>query len=406
MASMVMLVDINGTVINYRFLFYQPWVHEEVLRKYYPGLFVLTRQWRGWLSVYLFVVRYFVIGGGKVILPICLQKDVNFYFSNAFPLCVLMTDPCYADLVFEHYLEPFGMSLEKGHLEMGFLDGYQYGDIDCLDTRIFRCVELQSCFIDYSNPISQIDYMLTQGYYAVAFVDEYYLINKQKKREHFTHEYLIYGTDSDAVYAIGFDERSIFSKLVFEKTHFCNAIIHAEKYIDQRPLCKWVRDKQLIFIKTAPRECKYPLRPQVIKKKLDAYLSGVADEENILLRLTGEELKQKIVEQPIVTQFYGRNTKLAVIDHLYKQIENTSRNIHPSINFQCVHMYKEQCNLALQRARVISDIYDLSACIRELEADLKKAEVVRMLCLKAGLSHINTYDAIPLIHRMIDIIGE
>lgn len=348
----------------------------------------------------------FVIGGGKVILPIYLQKDINFYFSNAFPLCVLMTDPCYADLVYEHYLEPFGMSLEKGHLEMGFLDGYQYGDVDCLDTRIFKCIELSSKFIDRADPFSKIEFMINQGYYVVAFVDEYYLLDNQETLSHFTHEYLVYGSDSTFVYAIGFNSRKIFDRLIFDKIRFCNALLHAEEYIDQRPACNWVKEKQLIFMKTAPREYEYPLRPSVIKEKLDAYFCGEASEENILLRLTGEELKRKVADQPIAIQTYGRKTKYAVIDHLHKQLENINKNIHPALNFQCIHMYKEQCHLALQRARKISDVYDLRACINDLQADYKQAEIVRLLCLKARLFSGDEKNTISFIRRMIEILSK
>ena len=44
-------------------------------------------------------------------LPVCLQKDINAYLSNALPLCIILADNRLLPWYYEHYVQIYSISI-------------------------------------------------------------------------------------------------------------------------------------------------------------------------------------------------------------------------------------------------------------------------------------------------------
>ena len=342
-----------------------------------------------------------------MILPICKQTDVTFALNNAFPMCIMKSAPIYRNYLLEKNLEPFGVSWEDGSLGMGFADGIEYGDVDNIDSRVLRFIPVPEDTIDYESILSKIEKMIEAGYYLIAFIDEYYIYrNVAPEGCHYARDFLVYGIDENSVYAFGFNSRGILGTLVFPRYKFALALINVGKSLGSRNYCSWIKDKLLMFLKPIERNEELPLRPSEIKRKLEHYIEGEPDEQNVFLRLTGKDFSRIKNDRKKARESYGRETKLVLIDHVRHQLEKLEAGMEVEFydDYRFFHMYKEQCQLALARAEIIAPVYERCSILEELKRDMLISEEVRLLYLRCKVIDQNAEKQKHIATRMLRLL--
>lgn len=145
----------------------------------------------------------------KVILPVCMQEEVNNFMNNSLYLCILLTNENMWEWYYEHYVQIFYIENKSGRYDtrkemwMDFYGG-------ATDPREF--FESQ----DYNrSSLEDIDFMeffkeqLSEKNYVYTFIDESYIGGTN----HNAHDFLLYGYDDveGCFYCICFYERKFQS---------------------------------------------------------------------------------------------------------------------------------------------------------------------------------------------------
>ena len=343
-------------------------------------------------------------------LPIQLSRDITFHLTHAYPYLVINSSTTYADLLNEHYMQSIAKVFESGWLETDYLDGFAYGSIDNLDSRILKTCMFSCDELSFRDEIKLICRLLHDGYYVVAFVDEFYLPKRLfTNYKHFTHEFLIYGYDEEEIYAIGYDINRHFSKLQFPLRSFKSALKASEEALQLRDACSWPHDKTIIGMRPVPRNEEYVADHEVIRNKIDEYMNGKHYNQNAWLFQSNPELGEKEKSEGPSISMYGRNTYLIIKKHLniINQKLINGKQVHFDAYYPHIHFFYEQSLMTLHRAEYVNDGSQKAQDIqKQLKHDSEILDRTRRLYLKAEIVANNTNRCRSIVERMINEIDE
>jgi len=191
-----------------------------------------------------------------------------------------------------------------------------------------------SGYISATNPedaftIENIANRLLDGFYAVVFADEYYLPHRKAYcRNHFVHEFLLYGIDDGCVNTLALCENGLLGFPSFSQVDLINAIQQGRNYFSLRGDCPWIKEQYLIYLKPRRELLSCRMDIATIKQKLDAYFHGTGSVSETDRVLSSKEIQEKTQLRGTPQIAYGVCLTLIHIIFLSSYFWYLSRDYH------------------------------------------------------------------------------
>jgi hypothetical protein len=143
-----------------------------------------------------------------------VQKNVNNYIFSAINLCIILAYDNLKPWFYENYIQLYYAPNKNGRYENSekWLDFY--GALTA-PQEILEYDRLKKDFFKGIDIIRFIEDSIDDGYYIYTYYDEYYVKESYNKAgNHFVHDLLIYGYDSDnkVIMAIGYSDNRTFTR--------------------------------------------------------------------------------------------------------------------------------------------------------------------------------------------------
>lgn len=338
-------------------------------------------------------------------LEIVLQNDFNVKLHYAFPLCIILQDKKYIPWFYEHYID-ICVETYKDGINLWYPDAVSY-----VDTQHYNNQAIYMNFIDYKlleNDFNIINFIIDKinlDLYSVVFVDEYYISESQHySKQHFVHEFLIYGYDDikEQLMAVGFDKRRNFTKLLFSYSEFRKAFEKGKDYCIDPGL----QDRAIVLLGLYTHKNEYPFDISRFLLCLQNYtLSKIDSDQMFFWRF--DEKKADCIS-------FGISAYDAFIDYLEKILKCDCKGNY--INFHFLYENKKAIHKRLEyivnRYNIRNNLLDMT---NEYGNIVKNVDVLRKLFMKVSiasggdgiyLSDISKVSTCKdTIIRMIDIIN-
>lgn len=251
-------------------------------------------------------------------LNVKLQYEMNTLLYYSLPLCIILANEKLIPWYYENFIEIFSHNLP--YMDKEYLNLYYLCDINTnrYNTNFYANLADEIC-LGYDLLKREPDIVpfmienIRKGYYVIAYLDEYYLPDKEAyQNNHFVHESLIYGYDDlhQEFMAIGFDFNHSFGMMKFDYPMVAQAFEQGKLYYSNEG-GGWAETMALRLIKPFDFTEEYPFSIQRYLAKLNNYrCSKVAPSRIYSFRLPNNETCQ-----------FGMNVYNAVEDHLKKMLK-------------------------------------------------------------------------------------
>ena len=214
----------------------------------------------------------------RVLLDICLQKDVNTFLYESLPLCVIRSQPYLYEWFLQHYMELYLVDAKKD-------DRYNFYAVRYAETTSYLQYSNQKEVLIYNqvesavinNKLNIVDYIKAQinhGVYAIVFLNEWAIPHKRSyHKDHWYHESLVYGYDDGlgVVYCISFDQNRNFTAFEVNYHSFWDGF----QLICNDPSDITPFQRYLYLLK--PRDMEYRFDIKRFVRQLDNLLCGELD---------------------------------------------------------------------------------------------------------------------------------
>lgn len=314
----------------------------------------------------------------NTILPVCVQKKMNSILSQAFPVCLMLSNEKMKTYYLANYINCYGFINQREDLDYSIYDVVDYARPDVANNEL-----LDFSFVGYEGlkkivgDHGFIDYCINRiqtGTYIISFLDEYYLPNRQEtNKNHFVHEFLIYGfyNEKRVFFAIAFDKDHVFTSMELSYDDVEKAAENCLNYYKLRRIA-WLHDRLIIEIKE-----KCHLLP----------LNDVALCDTILHKVSMYRYSEPV---PIVTTdtirnaYYGITAFQAIsqaIEFVFRDEKNVDDFLNVVGGYKMLHAYAEHKWCIYERMNYLEEHgYIPSNKYHQVAVN---ATVMRMMCLKA-----------------------
>lgn len=322
-------------------------------------------------------------------LDITVQKYFNTNLYHAYPLCILLAKEKYLPWFYENYVQLWGIVWNHNWVDNGLTDSFWTGYTGGIYNQLLDITALDYAVTKYiPNIILFAKEKLLNNQYLVIFVDEYYITTSAAyNSNHFTHEYLLYGfnTDTNSFLTIGFDKNRIFTKLSIDMGEFKKAFENAKTLYKNRTDVSWLGGQSIVILKDKEFSGEYPFDLKVFNTNLNNYLNSSVKRS--------DEYFYNFWNLDICEVHYGIDTYNIVT----KLLEfSTFDGIE--IDYKQVHLlYENKCAI-LTRLKYVSDKYDahnlLENLISRYEIVVNNINIVRMKVIKITTQNLKNVDKI------------
>lgn len=164
-------------------------------------------------------------------LGIRLSREITTYLRHPFILSILLHDKRMHPWFYQAYVQMYSQTDSKGYVMLDYTElifpQEAFCHLDFIEMETIGYEQYNGRYKKFNeNIIDHIIETVEQGSYVCICADEYYLeVKRTFKKDHFVHESLIYGYDSQnqKFLAVGFDRNSIFDKIEFGYLEFAEA---------------------------------------------------------------------------------------------------------------------------------------------------------------------------------------
>lgn len=315
---------------------------------------------------------------GAVELRVTLQNEINAQLYYSLPLCIILANEKLTPWYYENFIEIFSHDFpyqDKEYLHLRYLC-----DMNCnrYNTNFYGELADEICLgYDLLKQERNIGPFLIdnigKGYYAIIYLDEYYLPGKENyQKEHLVHESLIYGYDDaqKKFMAIGFDANHSFGMMRFDYPRVREAFEKGKlHYKDEGGI--WAETMAVRLIKPVDFEKEYPFSLERYLAKLSKYRFPAVEPARIYpFRLANEATCQ-----------FGINVHDAVVAHLKKLLKGKM-----TLEFKELHFLYEHKKHILGSLKFIQNRFQpgggLQSSIDKYQDVIKMIDDVRLMLLK------------------------
>jgi hypothetical protein len=223
-------------------------------------------------------------------LSVRLQYEINALLYYSLPLCIILANeklmPWYYESFIEIYSHNFRYFDDKYHIEREYFGPGYLCDINAhLYNRNFYVNLADEIALGYDLLKREPDitpFIINQirnGYYAIVFLDGYYLPERETYRQkHCVHESLIYGFDDreKKFMSIGFDANHFFGMMKLDYRPVSQAFAKGKIYYKDYE-GEWAETMAVRLIKPFNFDTEYPFSIHRYLAKLNQYLFANED---------------------------------------------------------------------------------------------------------------------------------
>ena len=300
------------------------------------------------------------------ILPLKFQNEITSYLHYILPVTVLLTDERLIPWYYEHFINIFTCMGPYNMMRFDFLE-YYHSHNQFLTTIQFN-YELLG---DVPEIIPFLLDKINHGYYAIIYLDEYYLTEKHSyQKTHLMRSSLIYGYNHPErrLLAFGFNEQQILGKISFDYDQFKKAYEEAKvRYPDLAP---WAESEALKLLRFKNYATEYPFDLTRFLGRLDDYLAARGDNSVIFH-----------YELPDENIAYGTAVYAEAVQYLKNMFTQQS-----PLNYVGFHFLAEHKKGIYNRLRYVASRYgvsdDLLKMIEEYYPIVEQFEAIRIKCLE------------------------
>ncbi|MCL6590889.1 MAG: SDR family NAD(P)-dependent oxidoreductase [Firmicutes bacterium] len=301
------------------------------------------------------------------ILPLKFQNEITSYLHYILQITVVLTDERLVPWYYEHFINIFTCMGPYNMLRFDFLE-YEFIRNQFLTSIQFN-YELLG---DVPEIIPFLLDKINRGYYAIIYLDEYYLAEKHSyQKKHLMRTSLIYGYNHPErkFLAFGFNEQQVLGKITLAYDQFLEA--YEEGKVRFPDLAPWAEKEALELLRFKNHATEYPFDLTRFLRRLDDYLEARGDNSVIYH-----------YELPDENVAYGAAVYTEVVRHL-QNIFTTNQLTLPYVGF---HFLAEHKKGIYNRLRYAASRYgaagDLLQMIAEYYPIVQQFEAVRVKCLE------------------------
>jgi 3-oxoacyl-(acyl-carrier-protein) synthase/acyl carrier protein len=300
------------------------------------------------------------------ILPLKFQNDITSYLHYMLPLTVVLMDERLVPWFYEHFINIFTC---MGPFNLSRFDFLEY---EFIRNQFITSIQFNyEMLLDVPEIIPFITDKINRGYYAIIYLDEYYLPEKDSyHKKHLMRASLIYGYHHQErrLLAVGFNKQQILGKITFDYDQFREAYENGKVRFPK--IAPWAEKEALELLKFKNHATAYPFDLTRFLGRLDDYLESRGDNSVIYH-----------YEIPDENVTYGA----AVYDEVVRQLQNISIH-HFTLDYVPFHFLAEHKKGIYNRLRYIGSRYqvpgDLLALIDEYYSVVEQFEAIRIKCLQ------------------------
>lgn len=317
----------------------------------------------------------------KIILPICMQEEINNFMNNSLYLCILLTNENMWEWYYENYVQIFYIENKSGRYDTRkemWLDFYGGATEPrkFFDTKDYYRGELEG--IDFMKFFKE---RIREKKYIYTFIDESYIGGTN----HNAHDFLIYGYD---------DFEGCFHCICFfDKKFQCVKIrydVFRKSYQDALEIAeKFDRTGGMGYVETNAMKCStsepYHFNMEAYKKRLGEYINSVNSGKLYANDDRHHEIYQRF-EASYGISVYDAFSK--VVKDIMQTGENMDYRPFKTL-YEHKRAMKKRWDFLYEKGYIKSEDYLELKPI--LEKQLKRAENMRFLAYRHHLQRKSTY---------------
>lgn len=308
-----------------------------------------------------------------------VQKSVNNYIFSAINLCIILAYDNLKPWFYENYIQLYYVPNKNGRYENSekWLDFY--GALTA-PQEVLEYDRLKKDFFEDMDIIKFIESSIDKGHYIYTYYDEYYVKESYKKADnHFVHDLLIYGYDSDnkIIMAIGYSDNRTFTRYEINYKDFETAF---ESGLELTKNGGW-DDMSFYGLKMKNRfheDYKYNFDISRFMSKLHDYIHSVnTGKKDYPEEVGSKELYSLYILKDNV---YG----IDINDHIIEYVRSRMEGELP-LSYVIFHTLHEHKLSLIERLDYIAEEFNIQG-IRELipeyEKIVKSFDFIKLLVLK------------------------
>lgn len=326
-------------------------------------------------------------------LKINIQKDFNHILGYAFPLCIALSEENLLGWYYENYIGIYGYIYNDVEIVADISDALTYEHIETrLMSNMFLDIKLAKLI---KNIIKDLEERIANKYYIVVFLDEYYIDDRYfTNRNHFVHEFLIYGYDKNRKIfkAVAFDKSMSFTSIEIDYDQFSKAYNEGIRYSKLRNNPD-IDCRYLMYFQIYNHKMKYKFSIKNFYEKLYRYYTCKFNSNEIYFakEIYFRKLNYLNKLDNLDSLKYGIDTYDIFIDYLKKLIDILKSSPENFINYlddryKLFHLFYQHKMGLYKRFMYIKNNFEVSNELAISLDNYKNIYIalnnIRMGCLK------------------------